>query len=343
MKTFYFDGILPEGYKAIKQDDCEIEKSKYIIINTSGLITSSITCDSEGYVEIIENFKNNLLFHKRVFSDQAEYEEEYENHRLVKKSYSTNGYDFVEKYKGGYVGSENEPAIIKSNLDGLIIVEEWYEKTEITPNYGFKHRKNIIENGKLKSQPARILKNIPQNKITKFYYQNDDLNDGVDGAPAIQEFDLETNMLMRSVRMKNNTLYKGEKASIEGTTKENNKYEIYDKDNLKTCEIKVIDQNITKKFQIKDGKVSNSEIAIDFTSNDDKEIISYITKLLDDNPQKIIEIFKSLTFDSINNKYNSTNIHEENNESQTEEAEKRQFKKKLTRKKVDKGEEYGAI
>lgn len=346
MKSFYFDGILPEGYKAIKQDECETDKAKYIIINQNGIMTSIITCDTNGYVEIIENFKENILFHKRVFSDFGEYEEVYENKKLIKKSYSTSEYDFVEKYIGGNVGSENEPAIIKSNLDGIVILEEWYEKTDLIPNYGFKHRKNIIENGKLKSQPARISKNIPLNKITKYCYQNDNLNDGIDGMPAIQEFDLETNILMRSVRMKNNLLYKGEKPSIEGQTKEKNKYQIYDKDNLKSCDIIISDQNITKSFEVKNGKVLNSEITIDLTKNDDQEIISYITKLIEDDPKKLIDLFKSISVESINKKYNSNKPIEEADEKiidTADEPEKKPFRKKVNRKKTEQGDEYGVI
>ena len=341
MKSFYFDGILPDGYKAIKQNEFETDKSKYLIINEQGITTSLIFCDSEGYVEIIENYKENNLFHKRVFSDQGEYEEEYENKRLVKKSYSTQEYDYVEKYKGGHIGAENEPAILKSNLDGLVILEEWYEKTDLIPNYGFKHRKNVLESGKLKSKPARILKNIPQNKISLFYYQNDNLNDGIDGTPAIQEFDLETNILIRSIRMRDNSLYKGEIPSIEGRTKENNKYEIHDIDNLKSCHIKVSENNITKNIEIKNGNIVNSEITIDLTTSNDNEIISYISKLIEENPKKIIELFKSLSFDSLSEKYKPVELAQEQlkqNEPQT-----KSFKKRLTRTKSVQGEEYGAI
>lgn len=338
MKTFYFDGILPKGYKAIRQN--EVEKNTYLIINEEGKLTSTLTCDEHGYVEVIENFKNNILIHKRVFSEHGEYEEEYHDKKLIKKSYSTKEYDFVEKYNGGQLGADVEPAIIKSNLDGKVILEEWYEKTENIPPYGLKHRNNKIVQGKLKSQPARILTNIEQNKITFHLYQNDNLGDGIDGSPAIQEFDLDTNSLLRSVRMKNNKLYQGEKPTIEGRI-DNKNYEIHDKDELKSCNIKILDENITKKIEIQNGEIINSEIEIDFTNNTDDEIIKNIKYLIENNPNKLIDIFKSISTDLTKNKYMP--IEGKTISEKPEIAEKKKFKKKSIKKNFDEGEDYGVI
>lgn len=339
MKTFYFDGLLPEGYKAIKQIENVIEKNKYIIINHFGEITSTISCDENGYVEVIENFKNNTLIHKRVFSDIGEYEEEYKDKKTIKKSYSTTSYDLVEKYKGGQLGADNEPAILKSNLEGKIILEEWYEKTENIPLYGLKHRNNALINGNLKSLPARTVTNFDQKKVTIYFYQNDNLTDGIDGSPAIQEFDLDTNVLIRSVRMKNNNLYKGEKPTIEGII-EKKLYEIHDKDDLKTCHIKISDGNLSKTIEVKNGEIESSEIEIDFTNSTDEQIINNIKFLINNDPSKLLEIFKSISKESIKNKYSDKNNF---NNLKNNDIDKKKFNKKSIKKNFEEGEEYGVI
>lgn len=335
MKSFYFDGSLPNGYKAIKQNNVIANKDVYLILNEQSTVTSRLTCDKEGYVEVIENFSNDKIYHKRVFSESGEYEEEFdENFRLVKKSYSTFEHDYVEKYKNGVIGNDNGPAIIKSNLDGTVILQEYYEKTELTPPYGYKHRRNSLSsNGKLVSNPARIVTNLEEQKYTHFIYINDNLNDGVDGTPAIQEFDLDTNSIIRSVRFHNNSLYKGEYPTIEGSIENKNKYQIFDKDNLKSCDVVISDDNIKKEMKIENGKLTHSEITIDLSQSKNEAIINYIKSLIENDPQKLIDIFKNHTSENIKDKYI-----EENNITV-----KKFQKKKINKKESDSEEEYGII
>ncbi len=349
MKTFYFDGTLPDGFKAIKQDFFELDKNKYIIIDEIGNIKSSIICDSTGYVEVIENYLNGTIFHKRVFSENGEYEEEFNSGNITKKHYSTASYDLIEKYKGIYIGEDDNPARIKKNLEGITLLEEWYEKNDEYPFYGKKHRKNSFEKGKLKSNPARIVTNLEQKKVIKYYYFSDNLNDGASGEPAIQEFDLETGVLLRSVRMKENILYKGESPSIKGKINNNYEYEIYDKDNLKSCDIKIKNDIIQKNINIEDGKICDSEIIIDLSTPEESEIVKTITKMINENPKKLIEILKELSFDLINSKYNTDYKNENNNneDSKKDKEDKnnvKSFKKRNSKNKNVKDEAaYGVI
>ena len=50
------------------------------------------------------------------------------------------------------------------------------------------------------------------------------------------------------------------KNNLDPKINNNYEYEIYDKDNLKSCDIKIKNDNIQKNINIEDGKICDSEI-----------------------------------------------------------------------------------